>query len=538
MNAGPETGRLTLGRVIGVDYRLATVIPAAFVAIWVAAIPASGWAGHLSVTAAATAVIGIGVITVNGFTVPQWCRKRAAVALARPRHRATREEPGAAATAVVAGQEVGVIWDGGQLICALNLHGHPHVPHWLIQRRVETTATVPLDALDAALDQLGPGRPCSVDLVLDGNGLTRTGYAGIYDTQLSGRPVTGDRTTVLIARFFPRHAVTYYAARTSLSAAAATSLSRIAATLAAAGCPCTPLTAPELEELAARSRTRGPQHWNYLTGAGDTGAQTDTIYSIDPAALRDHRFRELWAIRTDSVMATLRRDAGGWSGFARVRGPRPPASPPLPFLKGLPGQQAVAARIGRPVADTAPVTTIYQPVARPADLHPPAGPDGQVLGMTDVGELLLVPLVPGQERVIAARLDAIYAEQLIRRAEATGALVTIITTREHRWTPLTGPRIRTAVPGAELATGPAHLHIYDGLPAPSVPETATLELIALDGPAPEGDMTFDQRGDIITISSGPTTITVRAVITPAERPHLPSSTQQRRRGDRELVGVR
>ncbi|MBU8817532.1 type VII secretion protein EccE [Mycolicibacterium goodii] len=441
--AAPTAARSAPARVVGVDRRLRTVIPTAFVAMWVAAIPARTWPAMVAVVAAAAAVVAVGVMTINGFTLLQWTALRIRVGRRRRRGRAFRPEPAPAQEAVVAGQAIGVIWDGGQLICALDLHGNPHVPHWLAQRRMQTSATVPLDVLEKKLAEIDDGQPCSVDLVFDATRLAITPYSSTYDTQLSGRPVAGSRHTFLIARFAPADTPPYYAARTSLPEAAATTLTRIGRALAAVGCPCTPLTAAQLDELAARTRTRA-EHWKYLTVDSDA-AQTDTLYCIDPSALNDVRFPELWSVRTDSVIATLRRDSRGrWAGFARIRGVRPPTAPPLPFFKELPGQQAAAATIGRPVADTAPLTTIFEPVHSLANLTAPAGPDGQILGMTDVGKQLLMPLVPSTERVVAARVHPLYAEQLVLRAAATGAIVTIVTTDTARWAPLTGSRIRLA----------------------------------------------------------------------------------------------
>lgn len=235
----------------GVDTRLRTVIPTALVAIWVAALPVHTWPWYAAVTAAAAAVVAVGLVTVGGFTAPQWLWRRIRVAWRARQGRPLRGEPGPAHAVVVAGEEIGVIWDGGQLIAAIDLHGHPHVPHWLTQRKVRTAATIPVAALEAALETLGEGRPSSVDLVFDAARLALTPYTASYDTQLAGRPVVGERRSVLIARFTPAQRPTYYAARSSLPAAAATSVSRLARAIAAAGCPCTALTAASLDEFAA-----------------------------------------------------------------------------------------------------------------------------------------------------------------------------------------------------------------------------------------------------------------------------------------------
>lgn len=680
----PPTKRAaaTTGSTISLDTRLSTVLPAAVLAIAIATIPVYRWPGYVALTVGAAAVFGLVVITVGGFTAPQWLWQRITVWRDSRKERPLRPEPATTVTfeagrsfdkavcstasagpdrsiaviqAVwalrvahardadashldvvvstvehygdgsdgtppqpdsasvhqaasdeddkrpprppelvsdaelvehfgasplrharqrmsgvtasvsrskdaqvvtlslpptttvgVGGEEIGVIWDGEQLICALDLHGRAHQPHWLRQRRVSTTATVPLDVLEAAIEALGEGKPCSVDIVLDATRLAMTSYGGVYDTSLAGRPVAGARSTVLIARFAPAKAAAYFAARTSLPTAAATSLVRLARALGVAGCPTTPLTATDLDRLAQRSRSRGGQRWGYIAADGSAG-QVDSIYCIDPTALTDARFPELWSVRADSVMVTLRRDVRGrWSGFARVRGPRPLPDAPLPFLRALPGQQGAAATIGRPVADTAPVRTVYEPLTHLDDLTIPTGSDGQVLGMNELGDQLLLPLVPATDQLIAAQVHPIYAEQLILRAAATGARVTIISDDEARWHDLLGEGVWLAAPGSELSSEPNDLHVYDvGVPAPASPQNATLELI---GPTPARDaegkavdpfaavratVTLQQNLDVVTVkvpSYEP--IVVRTAVDPAERPYLPSarsrSPQQRR----------
>lgn len=665
---------------IGVDTRRITVLPAALVAIAIATIPVHGWPGYVAVTVGATVVFGIAVITVGGFTAPQWLWRRVQVWRDARKERPLRPEPATtvtftlgrgfdealcstassgpdrsiavihavwalrvarhrdpdagrldvvvstvehysdptdpaatadlvpsggeteaaavvrpadevtdaelvvhfgaspvrharqrmagvsatverskeavvvtlslppATTVAVGGEEIGVIWDGEQLICALDLHGRAHQPHWLRQRRVATTATVPLDVLEAAIEALGEGRPCSVDITLDASRLAMTPYASVYDTSLAGRPVAGARRTVLIARFAPIKAASYFAARTSLPTAAATSLVRLARALGAAGCPSTPLTATDLDHLARRSRSRGGQRWGYIAADTAEGA-VDSIYCIDPAALTDARFPELWSVRTDSVMVTLRRDVRGrWSGFARVRGPRPLPDAPLPFLRALPGQQGAAATIGRPVADTVPLTTVYEPLAELVGLTIPTGPDGQVLGMNELGDQLLIPLVPATDQLIAAQVHPIYAEQLILRAAATGARVTIVSDDEARWAGLLGEGVRMATPGSELPSESMDLHVYDvGVPPPASPQNGTIQLIAGPGHGAEeldpfagvrATVTMRQNLDVVTVTvANGEPLVVRTTVDPAERPHLPSARGRQAQQRRTPVGA-
>jgi hypothetical protein len=235
----------------------------------------------------------------------------------------------------------------------------------------------------------------------------------------------------------------------------------------------------------------------------------------------------VWAIRADAVTLTLRRDPAGWRGFVRVRTAAPLAGPPLPFLRALPGQQGAAITIGAPVAALAPVHTGFDSVASVADLQLPAGSDGQLLGADEVGRQLLLPLVPATDGIIAARVDLIYAQQLVARAEATGARVTIITDSPARWSPMISARVSVVGEDAELPTGPEELHVYDDrIPPPPDAAAATLSLTAPGGPAPHGRVVLDQAGDYITVTAGGQSWQVIRRVDPAEFTFLPAAHQR------------
>lgn len=510
---------------IGTDLRLRTVVLTAFAAVWVAAIPVIGLAWYAAVVAGVVLVMVVGLVTIRGFTVAQWTIRRAA---AIGGVRCADPAPAAVKT-MVADREVGVLWHHGQLICALDVHGRPHVPHWLRQRRVTTTATLPLDVIEDALAALGDAAPHSVDLTFDATRLAAggDGYTVTYDAQLAGRPVSGRRTTTLIARFAPAQRALHYAARESLTAAAAASVVRIAASLGQAGCPATALSAGELNALAVRTQTSGRARWRHIA-TGHAPAQAEVVYAIEPAGLSDSKFAELWGVRCDWLLATLRRDEHGkWTGYVRIRTPRPPASPPLPFLTTLPGQQRAAATLGRPIGSASLPRTSHDAVASLSGLNPPVGSDGQVIGMSDSGELLMLPLIPGDGSGVAAAIDDVHAEQLIARAAATGAKVTIMTERPQRWAQLVGGSVQV-IPGyGEPPRGRDQLHVYDAITPPPAADNAWLWIGLPNAAPPPAAVLLDGAGPVITVTTKTGTDQVRSVIDPAEVTYLPSARSAR-----------
>jgi type VII secretion protein EccE len=370
--------------VIGIDTRLRTLLPTALLVVWLVAVPVHTWWARALLGVAGALVALLGVVSWAGFTIPQWVARR--VHIRRGRRRALTEpieehpddsasaDPAAPAdasaaagaddaaesggderdnqrerivlpvTAVSSGDEVGVDWRGGQLIAALDLHGHPHVPHELHQRRVTSEAILPIAELEERLAGLTGGEaPDTVDLVFEARRLTPTRYSTVYDTQLSGQPAVGFRRTLLIARFDPAANPAYYAARTSLPDAVAATMARIRRTVAAADCPATALAGPALKALRQSTMPAAPtlrdphaaapatasalERWSYVAPDSSAG-MFDAVYAIDPAAFTDARLRDLWSIRADSVIVTLRWSVRGWLGFVRVRTASAPTAPP------------------------------------------------------------------------------------------------------------------------------------------------------------------------------------------------------------------
>jgi type VII secretion protein EccE len=514
-------------------------MPTAVLALTIAAIPASTWPAVAALVAGASAVVVIGVTTVGGFTGPQWIAQRIGTWW-RGRGDRPADEPAGengkrdeVVSVLAGGEEVGVRWHGGQLVAVLDVHGHPQVPHLLSQRRVLSEARIPVAELEAALGNLRAAAPSTVDVVFPSARLARTSYTGTYDNHVAGRPVIGDRRTLLIARFEPSRAPGYYAPRTTLQDAAAHTMARIRRSLAAADCPSTALTGAQLCAFLDESAPAVYERWDHLAPAGEQ--LVDTVYSVDPAAFTDDRWPDLWSIRAEEVVPVFRRDhKGRWGGFVRFRTSRPLPAAPLPFLRALPGQQSAAVAIGRPVAATAPPITVFEPVPSLVGLSLPTGSDGIILGLTEDGDERLLPLVPGAERVVSARVDDVYAEQLLLRAAACGAHVSVVTDRPRRWAEVAGARIAIVAPDGQLPSGSEQLHVYDQRrpvdkndkpPRPPAGGTAAacLGLIELGGPEPKGNITLDQIGEMVTVTVGEDSEQIKAVVDASEVPHLPSA---------------
>lgn len=636
--SGGKSHRSTTPRVWGIDKRWRNALPVMVVVTAIVTAPVPLRVGWLAGQAAAAVVVLIlGLVTIGGFTVPQWVWDRTGVAWRHWRYKPAAERGVNAALSahikgaevmqaykaagvplpdprenlaleassrtmaagdlavientyapllsptavfrdgaeqsteslaevpgfrgffrapteykqvVIGGQEYGLRYADDQLICVLAIDGRAQVPHWLRGRRVDSDAGIPMESLESALDALSAAAIGDVDLVYVASRLARTSYMPFYDGRLGGKPVAGSRTAYLVLRFEPHRAPVYYGARASLPDAAATSASRVRRRLAGEDCPARPLSMAELREFLAHTRASDHEQWSHMVSDGHHPL-VDTTYAIDPASVNDVRLPEVWGNRSDEVIVTFRRLRGaGWHGYIRLRTVTPPLSPPLSFLRSLPGQQAAAAKIGTPEPSQAPLVTVFEPLESLAHVFLPTGADGQIIAADDVGNALLVPLAPGAGRIVGARVDDALATQLVLRAAVCGAHVAILTERPQFWEHLVSPYVSVVEFSAEdtdLPTGQRYLHVYDRLHPPTGAETAILALVDPDAqpPAakategagsgedsevpqtvepyePVGDITIDQLGTMLAVTIDGETQWLEANIDPAEVPHIPA----------------
>ncbi|SIC20482.1 type VII secretion protein EccE [Mycobacteroides abscessus] len=642
--AAGKSHRSSTPRVWGIDKRWRNAIPVVVIVAIIATAPVPVRVGWLAGQAAAAVLVVIfGMITLGGFTVPQWVWERVTVAWGHWRYKTPEQQGVEAALArhikgqdvmaaykaagvplpdprenlaleasartmaagdlavignsyapllspsvvfldggerstedlaeidgfrgffrapteyhrvVIGGQEYGVRYVDGQLICVLAIDGRSQVAHWLRGRQVDSDAGIPMASLENGLEALEPAALGDVDLVFVSSRLARTSYMPFYDGRLGGKPVTGSRTAYLVLRFEPQRAPVYYGARVSLQDAAATSVSRLRRRLAGEDCPARPLSMGELRQFLAHTSASDHEQWSHMVSDGHHPL-VDTTYAIDPASVNDVRLHEVWGNRADEVIVTFRRLRGaGWHGYVRLRTVTPPLSPPLSFLRSLSGQQAAAAAIGTPEPAQAPLVTVFEPLESLSHMFWPTGADGQIIASDDVGNALLLPLVPGPGRIVAARVDDALATQLVLRAAVCGAHVAILTERPQFWEHLVSPYVSVVEFSAEqteLPSGRQFLHVYDRLHPPTGAETAILALVNPDATAPAagtgsdeadesedpgsgqrqvhesgepyepaGDITIDQLGTMIAVTINGQTQWLEAHIDPAEVPHIPA----------------
>lgn len=638
--SGGKSHRGIAPRVWGIDKRWRTALPVALLVMVIVSAPVPvrwGWLAGIAAGAVLVAIVGL--VTVGGFTVPQWLSDRVRVLWGHLRYKPSAPSGVAAAVAahvagsdvldaykaagvalpaadedlaleassrtmvagdlavigsgyapllgpstvfldgreqstetlakvegfrgylrapteydrvLIGGQEYGVRYRDGQLICVLAIDGRAQVPHWLSGRRVESDAVIPMEPLERSLDALeGAAALGDVDLVFVSARLARTAYMPFYDGRLGGKPAAGKRTAYLIMRFVPQRAPVYYGARTSLPDAAATSVSRVRRRLAGEGCPARPLAMVELQELLAHTSASDHEQWTHMVSDGHHPL-ADTTYAIDPASVNDVRLHEVWGNRADELIVTFRRHRGaGWHGYVRLRTVTPPLSPPLSFLRALSGQQAAAAKIGTPEPAQAPLVTVFEPLASLDHVSLPTGADGQIIATDDVGNALLLPLTPGVGRIVGARIDDALAMQLVLRAAVCGAHVVVLTARPQVWEHLVSSYISVvqfSAEDSELPSGSGYLHVYDRLHPPTGSQTAIVALVdpeaqppaaqsvADDGETasaavaaqdcepfePAGDIVLDQLGDMLSVTIGGKTDWLEARIDPAEVPYIPA----------------
>src|SRR4029079_2652607 len=123
-----------------------------------------------------------------------------------------------------------------------------------------------------------------------------------------------------------------------------------------------------------------------------------TSYYFSPEDITTNTLNQMWALRSDAVVQTISltkkrgpTEGRTWvSALVRVNDPQAPTRPPTLYLNPLPGFQGpAAARSGPPPRgfDAMP--------GRPLDFAPldlPVGSSGVLVGTTQRGDLLLMPL--------------------------------------------------------------------------------------------------------------------------------------------------
>lgn len=477
-------------------------------AVACAAVPASWWPGKVLAVAGALLILAVGLTTVYGLTVTGWITKRIGEARktrktrqALARARTARHAAESALSPVqadaadtetpeggpedksvvihkIAGITVAVAAHGPELISVIRLDGPALLPRLIHAGTVQAPqARIPLDTIETAIAQLREGGPFSYDITFNCRRLADTRYAATYDHVQAGRAIGGQRNAYLITRYRPSEAPWYFSARPDPEHAVAANTVRLSRAIATAGCANEPLDGVGLAAFKAATAYEGIPQWRNIAPERPAGLHEAT-YLIDPGYLNSENLAELWATRAHQVLLTLHHGQQGWYGFVRLRTDSPDPTPPLAILHPLPGQQLQVAAYGYP--GRTPETVIpYPAVGSLADLDLPAGSDGQILCVDPHGTSVLASLVPAPRRHTIALLSAVPAAQVLVRAAANGADVTLITDRPAHWRHLVREGVQLAPGTPEKATWAA-LFVYDGLQSDLVPTDSDASIVLLN----------------------------------------------------------
>ncbi len=299
--------------------------------------------------------------------------------------------------------------------------------------------------------------PLTVDLVVTEHRYCGAGpIAAAYRATLGGLPIAAVRRVVVLLRWriTGRWPAGPGDAALAVLRMAATLTRRLAALLGAQGLRASPLSAAGLHRHA--DHLLGPG----LVPAGALHSRDGIDVEVSPtrvgAGIASWRS---FALRADTPAAAVRAvtgDAVSTTTLLRLAGPR--AAPTLHGLFGvtevagagrslsavpagldeLAGRQDAALRTRLPVA-APPWLRLPGLPADPETLRRwrfRVGDDGPVVGATDQGRAVTLPLFSSAGRASAVIGDAQLVALLLHRCIATGAAITVRTDRAHRWSRL------------------------------------------------------------------------------------------------------
>ncbi len=505
-----------VGQRIGITGGPSAVVVTVLVAVAISTYPTRWLPGVLIAAGTALLVLLLGLMTISGFTLPVWLGRRVKIAWTarRTRRRAASSSPGRHSTTSITTEDIAAVEHdehdvdddeidesraaappegvvvhringipvgvlpcrsaGRELIAVLRVDG-PALDVHTVSSRVVThgSSVIPTEVLEAAIGGLDGGAPDTYDLAIPGRRIAATWYSAVYERLLPG-PVAGERTAYVILRFVPENDPWYFGARPAPLEAVAANVIRISRALLNAGCANAPLDDHELAALRDESAVEGIERWNNLEPATVRGTY-ETTYSLDLHNISDKRLGELWGLAASAVTLTFHHNAQGWFGFVRIRTAAAQLAPPLSYLYPIPGQQCGAMHFGNLKA-VPRFTFTREPLSSLSARILPTGADGQVFGTTVDGTSILLPLVPAPGWRIEARQSHLLNSQLVVRAAAAGAEVTVITNESRRWDHLADQRIHVSAGTPAEVTGRS-LFVYDeGTP---VPESSLASVVVL-----------------------------------------------------------
>ncbi|WP_245402303.1 type VII secretion protein EccE [Nocardia albiluteola] len=505
----------------------------------------------------------VGVIRINERNIWRTLKMRAALRLRSRRDgdNAGSAEPFDVPVPDAAGERCGMRWDGRHLLTMLRVERANVAPTLLRPREIRTGDAVSLAEVARCLSQFDI-RLAAIDVVTLGV-RTRGEHevVRLYERLLGPLPASTSRTVCLVLRFDPVANVEAIQNRggghegTLRTALVATR--RVASRLATRGVRVRMLTAAELAAAEAEMlHGAAPGDWTERWHAVRHGEIELTGYAVRPHRLNSEVLAGIWSLPGMSTLLRLRLtpvpgsrtpegDGGEVSVSALVRHDT--------RAGGLGADRKVVRELGlRPLAglqrrvllesgSLAPVGAASGPPAALAGLAVPAGDCGQVIGATEDGFGVAVPLFGPTVRTVEIVGSLHLVQQMILRAVAVGGRAIVHTGRAQAWMQLAAMVDRPEVLSVTRPGGGAHhtaaatIIVYDGIGSAGQVSEATVVYVRepdeVSADAPEADVVLvespEQPGRVHIRTAGGE-LAVQVVSIPEERRYLVDAAGYRR----------
>ncbi|MBU3065202.1 type VII secretion protein EccE [Nocardia sp. NEAU-G5] len=493
--------------------------------------------------AAGAGVAALGAVRVRGRNVWQTLGMRLALHCRRG-----RGADGAAATEpfdvpVPEAGSYGMRWDGRYLVTMLEVEPRPVAPTLLVPTAIHGADAIPLDEVARCLSQFDIRLNC-IDVVAFGV-RTRGGHDAVrlYERMLGPLPATAERTVWLALRFDPldnteaidnRGGGTEGTIRTALVATR-----RVVNRLARHGIRVRVLPAAALSAAeSALQHDIEPGRWQEGWHALSCNDIRLSGYAVRPDRLNPDVLAGIWAVPGLSTLVRLRVADGGDGRAAVTALVRHDTVGSVPGelrdrlselgLWPLTGMQRRVLLDGEQHASAA-----YGPPAALARLTVPAGGCGQVIGATDDGFGVAVPLFGPTVRRVEIVGSLWLVQQQTLRAMALGAKVIVHSTRPEDWEQLVRQvgvpqALSVSHPGGGAEhTAAATMIVYDGVASTGQVSEATVVRVRAPGEVSGADLDADvvlvednEQRDRVHIRTAGGDLTVRMVSIPDELRYL------------------
>ncbi|WP_405498975.1 type VII secretion protein EccE [Nocardia sp. NBC_00511] len=410
----------------------------------------TSWWGFVATVAVAVTTVAVQIL---GRTPARWLIDWAAYRFGRNARAAARMDSASCTDVVTAAGVCGIYAGTKTLVAMIQLAPNLDLPTVIADSTVYTEDTIPLDVVEALLDQYGIA--LDIDIAFTGRRARTTGeYSLVYDQLIGSRPVVGERLTWLVVRLDLEYNVTSLVRRgpceVSGPQALASAAHRIANRLREYGLAARVLPASALLDatraLHADIEPSGLREtWQHLVTAHP--GRFVTTFAVDWHSLGEQRLEDCWIHnrgRTTMVITLSRRTAGP-RALVRFVGPEVVGGVPA-YLCPLTGRQSTAylMTLPTPTPPGRSLTLVRNTQVPPFDLlseiQVPVGPHGQILGAIggQKRNILALPLFDAvrhdpRRRTIDLRTGLAVAQQIVLRTMVVGASVTVYSSRPQRW---------------------------------------------------------------------------------------------------------